>query len=251
MTNESLARHLVWEGCLNARDLGGYPTVDGRETRWRVIVRSDDPGRLTEAGRAALVTYGVRTIVDLRLPDELAEYPSPFAMPGSHGIVYAHRSFIDPSASPPPDLASLPWADVYQGMLDSFQLPIAAVMQTIASASQGAVLVHCAVGKDRTGLICALLLGLAGVPRETIAADYALSAECLRPRTEEWLRNGPGERAEREQELARSSPRVEVMLEVLDNVEDRYGGVEAYLLGAGVIPQDITSVRERLVGPPS
>lgn len=250
MTNEPQTRHLMWEGCLNARDLGGYPTVDGRETRWKAIVRSDDPGRLTEAGHAALVTYGVHTIVDLRLPDELAEYPSPFALPGSHGIVYVHRSFIDPSVSPPRDLASLPLAEDYKGMLDRFQSPVAAVMQAIASAPQGTVLVHCAAGKDRTGLICALLLRLAGVPCETIAADYALSAERLQPRTQEWLRTGQGERAEREQELARSSPRAEVMLEVLDNIEERYDGVESYLLGTGVVPRDVTSLRKRLVGSP-
>jgi protein-tyrosine phosphatase len=133
------------------------------------------------------------------------------------------------------------------GMLDRFQSPIAAVMETIANASDGVVLVHCAAGKDRTGLICALLLGLAGVPRETIAADYALSAECLRPRTEEWLQKGPGERAERE--LVRSNPRAEVMLEVLDYIEAQYGGVEAYLLEAGLVAPDITRLRERLVGP--
>lgn len=251
MRNERSPRLLKWEGCLNARDLGGYPTVDGLETRWRAIVRSDDPGRLTEAGQAALIAYGVRTIVDLRLPDELAEYPSPYALPGSHDIVYTHRSFVDPSASPPLDLASLPLADDYKGMLDRFQSPIAKVMQAIASAPEGVVLVHCALGKDRTGLISALLLKLAAVPCKTIAADYALSAECLQPGTQEWLQCGQGERAERERELARSSPRVEVMLEVLDNLEERYGGVEAYLLGAGVIPDDITRLRERLVGPAS
>ena len=93
-------RLLEWEGCLNARDLGGYETEDGRETRWGTVVRSDCPAALTEAGRAALAGYGVRAIVDLRLPAELAEDPNPFADPGDHGIAYTNVSFIDPAAAP-------------------------------------------------------------------------------------------------------------------------------------------------------
>src|SRR6266545_1675488 len=64
-------RRLAWEGVLNARDLGGYPAAGGRETRWGAVVRSDNLTPLTPAGRAALVRYGVRTIVDLRLPEEV------------------------------------------------------------------------------------------------------------------------------------------------------------------------------------
>ena len=103
-------------------------------------------------------------------------------------------------------------------------------------------------GKDRTGLVSAILLELAGVERATIGADYALTAECLRPREEEWLANGPGDRAERERLLALYAPRAEVMIEVLDDLDRRYGGVEAYLLRAGVTPEDIARLRERLVG---
>jgi protein-tyrosine phosphatase len=240
-------RQLDWEGVLNARDLGGYPTADGRETRWGALVRSDSLALLTQAGRQALVRYGVRTIVDLRLPEEVAGEPNPFAEPDHRGVAYCNLSFIDPAAAPPAEVTTL--AEDYKGMLDRFTQAVAGVMAAVAEAGDGGVLVHCAAGKDRTGLVSALLLGLLGVPRETIADDYALSAECLRPRDEEWLANGPGERAEREQALVRFAPTRQVMLEVLEHLDERYGGVEGYLRQAGVTPEDLERLRARLLSP--
>jgi protein-tyrosine phosphatase len=240
-------RRLAWEGCLNARDLGGYPTADGGETRWGTVVRSDSLAALTEAGQAALADYGVRAIIDLRLQSEQDEQPNPYAEPGDHGIGYRNVSIIDPAAGFPPDTITL--AENYLWMLDRFRSQVAEVMAAIADAPDGAVLIHCAAGKDRTGLISALLLGLVGVPAETIAADYALTAEYLRPRDEEWLEHGPGERAEREALAARFAPTAEVMLEVLRGLTGRYGGVEQYLADAGVGPEHVARLRDRLLAP--
>jgi protein-tyrosine phosphatase len=240
-------RLLAWEGCLNARDLGGYRTTDGRETRWGAVVRSDSPAALTEAGRAALAAYGVRAIVDLRLADEIARHPNPFAEPGDHGIAYTNLSFVDPAAGFPPDTYTM--SQSYLWMLDRFGGLVAEVMTTIAHAPSGGVLVHCAAGKDRTGLVAALLLGLVEVPTETIAADYAMTAELLRPRDEAWLENGPGERAEREAMLARYAPTAEVMTEVLAGLDERHGGAEGYLAGVGVAPADLDRLRDRLLAP--
>jgi protein-tyrosine phosphatase len=240
-------RLLDWEGCLNARDLGGYATAGGRETRWGAVVRSDSLAALTEAGRAALAGYGVRAIIDLRLADEIADHPNPFAEPGDHGIDYTNLSIIDPAAGYPPDTYTL--AQNYLWMLDRFGGFVAEVMAAVAAAPEGGVLIHCAAGKDRTGLISALLLGLVEVPDEAIAADYAMTAELLRPRDEEWLENGPGERAEREAILARFAPTAEVMLEVLRGLTERHGGVEGYLLRVGVARADLDRIRDRLLAP--
>ena len=98
-------------------------------------------------------------------------------------------------------------------------------------------------------LIAALLLGLGGVPVETIAADYAMTAELLRPRDQEWLENGPGERAEREAMAARFAPTAEVMTEVMQRLAERHGGAEGYLAGVGVAPADLDRLRERLLAP--
>jgi protein tyrosine/serine phosphatase len=240
-------RLLDWEGCLNARDLGGYPAAGGRETRWGAVVRSDSPAALTEAGRAALAGYGVRAIIDLRLTDEIARHPNPFAEPGDHGIAYTNLSVIDPAAGFPPDTYTM--AESYLWMLDRFGGFVAEVMAAIANAPEGGVLVHCAAGKDRTGLVAALLLGLVGVPVETIAADYAMTAELLRPRDQEWLENGPGERAEREAMVARYTPTAEVMTEVLERLAERHGGAEGYLVAVGVAPADLDRLRDRLLVP--
>jgi protein-tyrosine phosphatase len=240
-------RRLDWEGCLNARDLGGYETADGRQTRWGAVVRSDSLAALTEAGRAALADYGVRAIIDLRLRSEIDEYPNPYAEPGDHGIAYTNLSVIDPAAGFPPDTYTL--AENYLWMLDRFQGFVAEVMAAIADAPEGAVLIHCAAGKDRTGLISALLLALVDVPAATIAEDYALTAECLRERDEEWLASGPGERAEREALAARFAPTAEVMLGVLEGLTERHGGAEAYLLQAGVSRADLDRLRDRLLAP--
>ena len=242
------SRLLDWEGGLNARDLGGYGTGDGRETRWGAVVRSGALGGRTGAGRAALAGYGVRAIVDLRLPDELDREPNPFAGPGDHGIAYTNVSFIDPAAAPPEEPTTL--AEDYLRMLDRYRGGVADVMAAVAEAPEGGVLIHCAVGKDRTGLISALLLGLVGVPAATIADDYALTAELLRSRELEWLEHGPGERAEREAMVARFAPTAEVMLEVLAGLTERWGGVEPYLLAAGVSRGDLERLRDRLLAPP-
>jgi protein-tyrosine phosphatase len=242
-------RQLEWEGCLNVRDLGGYPAANGRETRWGAVVRSDNLSPLTDAGREALRDHGIRSIIDLRMPEEAEQLPNPFAGPGDHGVAYTNVSFINPDVPPPEEFTTL--ANDYAGMLDRFQPEVSEIMRTIAKAPEGGVLVHCHAGKDRTGLVCALLLELAGVDRETTCADYALSEECLRPQREESLPDEPGERAEREQELSKYSPRAEVMMEVLERLDQDYGGAGPYLLRAGVAPQDIARVRERLLPRPA
>lgn len=242
------SRRLDWEGCVNARDLGGYGTADRGETRWGAVVRSDSPAALTGAGRAALAEYGVRAIVDLRLPAELADYPNPFADPGDHGIAYVNVSIIDPGAGFPPDTITL--AENYLWSLERFRGLVADAVTAVARAPEGAVLVHCAAGKDRTGLISALLLGLAGVPAETIAADYAMTAELLRSREREWLEGlEPEERAEREAMLARYAPTAEVMSGVLEGLAERFGGVEPYLLATGMGTDELDRLRDRLVAP--
>jgi protein-tyrosine phosphatase len=243
-------RVLGWDGCLNSRDLGGYPTNDGRETRWGAVVRSDRLGDLTAAGQDALVAHGIRTIVDLRTPNELRSYPNPFADPahlGGHGISYVNISLVDPGVGSREHFATL--ADDYVDMLESFASSIARIMTTIADAPAGGIVIHCMAGKDRTGITSALLLDLVGVARETIGADYALTDECLRPANEDWLANGPGTRAEREAILTKYAPLATVILAALDHLDTRYGGTEPYLRAHGVTETQIGRIRERLLEP--
>jgi len=244
--DQERTRRLAWEGLLNARDLGGYPTTDGRKTRWGAVVRSDNLTPLTEAGQAALRAYGIRSIIDLRRPEQAQDHPNPFAEPGSHGIAYVNVPFEDPAAfafTEEPESLTV----VYVMMLDHYGSRVADVMTTVADAPSGGVLVHCMGGKDRTGLVSALLLDLAGVDRKTIAADYAVTQDNLRERDDEYVRNGPGDRAERERLVAKFSAQAEVMLDVLSHLDERCGGVEPYLLQAGVTTEHVARLRRRLV----
>lgn len=229
---------------MNARDLGGYPTADSSATRWGAVVRSDNLAQLTEAGQQALLDHGIRSIVDLRMPDELDTHPNPFAVPAGHGVAYTNVSFIDPASAPSGTFTSL--ADEYVDMLSRFPKEVATIVTSIARAPEGGILIHCHAGKDRTGLTSAFLLELAGVPRDVIADDYALTSVTLHASDQEWLENGPGERAEREKQYELYRARPEVMLEVLNQIDARYGGVRAYLQKAGVSDEDIERVRARL-----
>ena len=172
-------RLLAFPALLNARDLGGYPTVDGSRTRWRSLLRSDDLAQLTVAGVQALSRFGVETVVDLRWAEEIALNPSPL---GAHApqVRYIHASLL---TSTPAE-----WRGLAQGcekerwkcvVLEQARPQLRAVLAVIAAAPAGPLLFHCVAGKDRTGLIAALLLTLAEVKPEAIAADYAQSSQML------------------------------------------------------------------------
>jgi protein-tyrosine phosphatase len=242
-------RALHWDALLNARDLGGLPTRDGGPTRFGSVVRSDNLVHLSEAGRTALLGYGIRTVIDLRLPFELKEDPDPFATRDGHPVAYRNISFIDPAADRPSDRKTL--AQDYISMLQRFRPQVSAVMSAIAEAGEGGIVIHCAAGKDRTGLISALILSLAGVAPAAIADDYALTQDALRPREERWLEEGPGERAERAAALAWNRAMPEVMLKVLADLERRHGGVEGYLRWVRVSDAELERIRGRLLEPSS
>ena len=239
-------RALAWDALLNARDLGGLQTRDGGETRFGAVVRSDNLVHLTPGGTAALLDYGVRTVIDLRLPFELKEDPDPFATPNGHDVRYRNISFIDPAAERPSERVTL--AEDYAGMLRRFRPQVSVVMSAVADAVEGGIVIHCAAGKDRTGIVSALLLALAGVSPEAIAEDYALTTDALRPREERWVAEAPdGERADREAAVAWGRARPEVMLEVLAHLDATYGGVDDYLRGVRVSDDEVARIRARLV----
>jgi protein-tyrosine phosphatase len=254
MLSDQPARHLRWNACYNARDLGGYATVDGGHMRWGAFVRADNLSRLTPAGQAALVEYGVRTVIDLRRAYELAIDLNPFATPSDAtravsylnlplGLGADRDGILAVQAAEQGDQPAL--AAIFCRVLDHYGRGIAGVMNAIATAPPGAVLFHCHAGKDRTGLVAALLLALAGVPNTTIAEDYALSQLCLQPLFDNWLSQEP-DPAKREA-LARMLGAVpETMLDILAYLDERHGGAARYLRAAGVAEADLERVRQRI-----
>jgi protein-tyrosine phosphatase len=242
-------RELAWEGLLNVRDLGGHPTEDGGTTKYGAVVRADSVRRLTEAGWAAVVDYGVKTIVDLRTDEELQADP-PAEVPV--GVVHVPTLEEDADVFAQADKASeaavdnsMATRDVYLIFLERFAANFAGAVAEVARAPEGGVVVHCAGGKDRTGLVTALLLRLAGVGIEEIAADYALSEERLRPRHEVWLAEA-GTEAERERIRRIAATPAEAMIHVLEELERRHGSVEGYLREGGLSDEDLELARARL-----
>jgi protein-tyrosine phosphatase len=232
---------LTWDRCLNVRDLGGHRLSGGGRTRERAVVRADDLARLTEDGRGRLDAYGVTRIVDLRSAPDLEFSPSPFAS--------------DPRYVNVPILTQEDWGEDsglgrafaagtgYAYMLRHRHASFGRAVGEVARAD-GCVLVHCMVGKDRTGLVAALLLSLAGVDDDTIAADYALSGDNLTPLVDELVRDLDEAEAARLR-IMHSSP-AETMLDALAWIRHGFGGAAGYLRAAGLDDAAIGRLRVRL-----
>jgi protein-tyrosine phosphatase len=235
-------KHFDWEGCFNARDLGGLPTRDGRVTSHGVFLRGDTLCDLTEDGRRSLREDGVRTIVDLRGLDELEREPNPFA--AIDGIRYEHRPLNDPGVTSRISVIE-DSTERYRVMLDGNGQRIAAIMNVIATSPR-AVLFHCFAGRDRTGIIAAVLLRLAGVADEAIVEDYAISDERLVTRYDQWrAKQNEVQRARMEQSIAEADATIRG---TLDHLDAKHGGVEAYLLKHGLDPAAIGRLKNDLIG---
>jgi protein-tyrosine phosphatase len=178
-------RDLDWDGCVNARDLGGLPTSDGRMTRRGVLIRSEAVDRLSPDGWRALREHGVRTIIDLREEDELSD---PHDGAGRRDGIETIHIPLDRIAEDPEF-----WDDwmhgpqfgtplYYAPFLERFPDRIEQVLDAIEQAPPGGVLFHCVGGRDRTGLAAIAALAAARVDPEAIADDYALGAECAHTR---------------------------------------------------------------------
>ncbi|HEY6875950.1 MAG TPA: tyrosine-protein phosphatase [Candidatus Dormibacteraeota bacterium] len=233
------SRALHWPACQNTRDLGGIPARGG-VTRSGAVIRSDNLAHLTAEGREAMHAYGVTTVIDLRSAGELARSPSPFA--AGVGATYVHRELIDDSnMNEIGDAASM--LERYLYIVNSRPGAFRGVFEAIAYA-EGCVLFHCFAGKDRTGLIAAMMLELAGVTPEDIAADYGETDLQLASQYELWIAEaGPEKRAAYAEEL-RCPP--ERILGVLEHVDRRWGGVASYLEAAGLPPAAIDRLASKL-----
>jgi protein-tyrosine phosphatase len=237
----SQKRLLDFPDLLNARDLGGYPTIDGSHTHWRSLLRSDDLAQLTPAGLHAFSSYGIETVVDLRWPGEVLENPTPVTRLLKH-IHYEQVSLLTPTpeewrARRADSTAKELWN---RSMLEKVREELKEVLAVIAGASPGPLLFHCVAGKDRTGLIAALLLALADVEPEAIAHDYAASTENLR---EPYLkRYADADPAAIIDVVQCPEAGVHNMLEYLD----KFGGARGYLEEIGVPAEQIVRLRARL-----
>jgi protein-tyrosine phosphatase len=236
-------RTLAWPGCFNVRDLGGIPIGGAATIRPARIVRADNLDRLEAAGWQQALLYGIRTEIDLRAAAEVSvdspERPS--------GIDRKPVAILDLSDAETAvalyQAASM--RETYTIMLSRRRPAFGAALCAIARSAPG-IVVHCQAGRDRTGLVSALILAIAGASPDAIADDYAESHARLAPLYQDLI-DTAGTFASREIALRADECTRDLMLDLIDDMDDQYGGLVGYARGApGVSEADLEQIRALL-----
>ncbi len=252
------------EGTLNFRDIGGYHTADGRHVRWGRVFRSDALGKLTDADLTYLERLGVRLVCDFR--DDIEADRAPSRVP-EHPDLRIERFPIGAGADSndlqgqSDSLTDLVLAgrlgtvtaetlgDLYVGMLESRTGPLVGVLERVADPANHPLVFHCTAGKDRTGLLAAILLTVLGVDEATILEDYALTD---RYRTPHRLAEVTPRLAEVGVDIDDVRPLFSadpaVLVRTFGAIEERYGSVPAFLTDkAGMDPATLQALRDALL----
>jgi protein tyrosine/serine phosphatase len=241
-----MERHLNWPDLLNARDLGGLQTRDGRTIRRGAFVRSDGLHNLNVDGFQALRDHGIGLVIDLRSARELSHLPNP--LQNRPEIKFAHISLLgqpgdyvfDRDSGLPPHSE---WALL---LLDHSQPRFLETLRAIAwQPHEQGVLFHCHAGKDRTGLIADLLLDLADVPDDTIVADYLLTNERIHDHRERGLA-AIADAMLREDARHRWMVYEQTARDVLAHLRARYGGSRGYMRAIGLSDAEINAITARM-----
>ena len=245
-------RSIALEGCFNFRDLGGYPTGDGRVVAWRRLFRSDGLHLLT-TGDVAVLRDEIRLgeVIDLRSSGELRTDGR--GLLGEQGIRFHHLPLFDRETDqrthPDYDPDSVTLADRYFFLAELAKEAVANVLEVLAETDEAAVY-HCAAGKDRTGVISAIVLSVLGVPDEIIVADYAASRENLDSIIDRLMST------KGYQEMLGALPpdtmhaEPATMISFLGRLSDKYGSVQGYAESAGVPKPQLEKLRTRLLTSP-
>jgi protein-tyrosine phosphatase len=234
-------RRIAASGTQNLRDLGGYPAAGGT-VRWRTLLRSDALHRLDGAGRAVLSGLGLRTVIDLRTDQEVEAAPS--ALDDTGARTFHIPLFSDEAIRRlPPERAA-----IYRYMADDCGAAIAEAVGRLSAVGALPGLIHCTAGKDRTGLVVALVLDAIGVPEEVIAGDYALSSAGLDPAAARAVRrvraaSGVG----RWLDLGALGSSPEVITTALARVRGQAGSAAGYLTRHGLDQPDLDRLHAALV----
>ena len=240
-------RHLPMEGAWNVRDLGGYATKEGHQTQWQRFLRSDSMHTLTQADQEKLIEYGLGTVVDLRMTPEVLLTPNVFSRSGT--VDFYHLNFLGDernfARAPEGSGRTETMTHSYYDYLEVCQENISKILRVLADAPDRVSAFHCHGGKDRTGLIAAMLLSLAGVPAETIAGDYGLSARYLLVSDLDFPDVGWEIDSWQTFQAAHCPP--ETMRMTLDYLDEKFGGVSGYLTEIGVATAQQDRLRERLM----
>jgi protein-tyrosine phosphatase len=236
-------RRLRVQGTLNFRDVGGYEVRGGGITAWRTLFRSDALHRVDDDGSDAIAELGLKTVIDLRILEELMIAQSPLSDFADRGTRTLHLSLVGNDFSElPPELDG-----VYSYLVDNRGPAIGSAIRHLAAPGALPGLVHCTAGKDRTGLVIAFTLAALGVPDEVIAADYALSSMYLSDDVAVigQISADSGLSEELTEAMMASPP--ELMISTLDRARAKGGSIAGYLASNGVTEADLAALRAALV----
>lgn len=227
-------RRLLLSSTLNTRDLGGYPIDYGKATSYKVFLRSDVPVLVSDEDIEILLFNNITTIVDLRSDNEV--HAKPCALKEHEKFKYHHCKLHGDGALP---ASSEAVPNSYFEMVDE-QKTVVNTMRLFVQAD-GGVLYHCTAGKDRTGVISALLLLLAGVSKTDIIADYHISQVYLDSMLQQYCKTN------NDVDINIITPKIEYMERFLDMFHQKYTSVEEYLSQAGLKHSEIMELNQRFV----
>jgi protein tyrosine/serine phosphatase len=230
---------------LNVRDMGGLELADGSTVTPHALLRGECPVWSQSDIWEPLNEMGVRSVVDLRAGSE-AGYEIPAGLPIE--LVQAPLLNFDLESLLEEWAGDIDVVAFYVHVLEVSKGTIAAATRAVVDAPPGGVFVHCNMGKDRTGLLLALILEAIGGPREELAHDYGLSARRLAERLANWAGEGLSERQQTMRRQLMDS-REEQLLAVLEHVDERYGGPRDYLIANGVQGAELDRLKARLCAP--
>jgi protein-tyrosine phosphatase len=274
VTSTRTGRWVRLDGTTNMRDLGGLPTLDGGRTVSGRVLRSDNLQTLTpEDVRVLVEEIGLREVVDLRttaeillegrgplrdVPEVVHRHFSLLPERGHHTDVFAVEEdelpelpegwleSLLPRQTPEHAQDEPPAVRAYLGYLHDRADSVVGAVRALASAEDGASLVHCAAGKDRTGVVVALSLAVAGVPAEEIVADYAMTAEVIDALVAKLAASPTYAEDMERRDVAVHTPRAETMTHVLVLLDERYGGAAGWLRAHGFGDDEQAALRARL-----
>ncbi|MDT7575129.1 MAG: protein-tyrosine phosphatase [Pseudonocardiales bacterium] len=238
-------RWLRFEGLDNVRDVGGLPLRGGGTTRSGILLRSAALHWATSADVSRLVDeFGLRLVLDLRTPREIdRDGPTPVATQGVEtvalNLVGASRELPETGDDTDPLLRN------YLGYLTDQPANVVEAIRRLAAPDAGPALVHCAAGKDRTGVVVAMVLDVVGVERAAVIDDYAQSSEQIEALFRRWT-TAAGEPMPDPEELQLHHPRAEVMAAVLDRLDAEHGGAAGWLVESGLDEAALDRLRTRL-----
>jgi protein-tyrosine phosphatase len=245
-------RTLTWDGCHNVRDLGGLPLAAGGETLYRAVVRADSLSQLTAAGWSEALGYGVARVVDLRFAEERARDTGERApVEVVHVSLFGERDPVkdqewEDVTRSADDLTAV-FTSLYIETIDGYPAQVVRALEAIAESNGSCVAVHCFAGKDRTGIVSALLLSLAGVEDEVIIQDFAASDAGVLRLCAGWLASAEDE-AERSHRTRLLTAPGAAMASLLEYLASEWGGAASYLTAHDVEPETVDDLRRRLTG---